>query len=49
MTIREYIEQAIDESRTIEIEYVKYDGTSSKRSISDLSYSDEYGDDYIVG
>ena len=49
MTIREYIEQAIDESRTIEIEYVKYDGTSSKRSISDLSYSGEYGDDYIVG
>ena len=49
MTIREYIEQAIDEGRTIEIEYVKYDGTSSKRSISDLSYSDEYGDDYIVG
>ena len=49
MTITEYIEQAIDESSTIEIEYVKYDGTSSKRSISDLSYSDEYGDDYIVG
>lgn len=49
MTIREYIEQAIAENRAIEIEYVKYDGTGSKRQVSDLSYSDEYGDDYIVG
>ena len=49
MTVREYLDQAIAEGRTIEIEYVKYDGTYSKRKVSNLSYSDEFGSDYIAG
>lgn len=49
MTIREYLDRAIAEGRTIEIEYVKYDGTYSTRKVSNLSYSDEFGSDYIAG
>ncbi len=47
MTIREYIEQAIKENKTITIKYQKYDGTISTRKVSNIAYSDEYGSDYI--
>lgn len=49
MTIREYIEQAIKENKTITIKYQKYDGTFSTRKVSNIAYSDEYGSDYIKG
>lgn len=49
MTIRGYLDQAIREGRTIEIEYTKYNGEYSTRKVSDLSYSDELGSDYIAG
>lgn len=49
MTIREYIDTAIHEGREITIKYVKYDGTISNRTISDIQYSEEYGSDYIIG
>ena len=41
------LEQAMNEGSTIEIDYEKYDGEQSHRSISNIQYSDEYGDDYI--
>lgn len=41
------LEQAMNEGSTIEIDYEKYDGEQSHRSISNIHYSDEYGDDYI--
>lgn len=41
------LEQAMNEGSTIEIDYEKYDGEQSHRSISKIQYSDEYGDDYI--
>ena len=47
MTIREYIEHAIKENKTITIKYQKYDGTISTRKVSNIAYSDEYGSDYI--
>ena len=43
MTIREYIEQAVKENKTITIKYQKYDGTLSTRRISNIAFSDEYG------
>ncbi len=49
MTIKEYIDDAIINGKTITIRYEKYDGTISQRTISDIQYSDEYGygEDYI--
>ena len=41
------IQKAIDTGATIEISYTKYDGTSSIRKLSDIEYSDEYGDTHI--
>ena len=41
------INKAINTGATVEIEYTKNDGTSSVRKLSDLSYSDDYGDSYI--
>ena len=41
------LEQAMNEGSTIEIDYEKYDGEQSHRLISNIQYSDEYGDDYI--
>lgn len=49
MTIREYLNQAIKEGRTIKIEYVKDNGEHSIREVSNLSYSEEFGNDYIDG
>lgn len=41
------IQQAVEEHLALEIEYVKYSGESSRRQLSDVHYSDEYGTDYI--
>lgn len=49
MSIKEYIDKAIREGRDITIGYQKYDGTLSKRTISNVQYSDEFGDGYISG
>lgn len=42
---------AVNEDKTITIKYQKYDGTVSTRKVSDLEYTDEYGnyDEYIHG
>ena len=47
MTIREYIDKAITSGSKVTIKYVKFDGSLSTRTISELEYSDEFGDDYI--
>ena len=47
MTIREYIDKAINSGNKVTIKYVKFDGSRSTRTISELEYSDEFGDDYI--
>lgn len=47
MTIREYIDNAITSESKVTIKYVKFDGSLSTRTISELEYSDEFGDDYI--
>ncbi len=47
MDIKEYLDKAIKENKTITIKYKKYDGTVSSRTLSDLDYSDEYGSGYI--
>ncbi|MCQ2278347.1 MAG: WYL domain-containing protein [Bacteroidales bacterium] len=49
MSIKEYIDKAIREGRDITIGYQKNDGTLSKRTISNVQYSDEFGDGYISG
>lgn len=41
------INEAIKTGATIEIEYTKGDGTSSIRKLSDVQFSEEYGDMYI--
>lgn len=48
MTIREYIDKAINSGNKVTIKYVKFDGSLSTRTISELEYSDEFGDDYIT-
>lgn len=48
MTIREYIDKAIYSGNKVTIKYVKFDGSLSTRTISELEYSDEFGDDYIT-
>ena len=47
MSIKEYIDQAIKEGKTVTISYMKYGGELSTRKISDIKYSDEFGSDYI--
>ena len=47
MDIREYINEAIQKKRDITIKYKKYDGSVSTRVLSNVEYSDEYGDSYI--
>lgn len=47
MSIKEYINKAIREGRDITIGYQKFDGTLS--TLSNVHYSDEYGDEYISG
>lgn len=49
MSIQEYIDKAINEHRDITIEYQKYDGTRSHRRLSNIEYSNEFGDGYISG
>ena len=49
MSIASHIDEAIQQGNSITIEYVKYNGEISKRKISDLRYSDEFGDEYIEG
>ena len=47
MTIREYIIKSIRENKDITIKYRKYNGEISTRRISNIEFSDEYGDAYI--
>ena len=47
MNIRECIDNAITSGSTVTIKYVKFDGSLSTRIISELEYSDEFGNDYI--
>ena len=44
MTKEEYVDAAIINNESLNIEYMKYDGTISQRTISDIHYSTEYGD-----
>ena len=44
MSIRTEIDRAIRTGKDIEIEYVKYDGTRSKRRVSNISYCNDYED-----
>ena len=53
-SIRTEIDKAIRLGKDIEIEYVKYDGTRSKRRVSNISFCNEYGaygyeNDHISG
>lgn len=48
MTIKEYIDKSINSGNKVTIKYVKFDGSLSTRTISELEYSDEFGDDYIT-
>ena len=47
MGIREYLDAAIRTGKSVTIKYIKYEGEYSVRTISNIQYSDEYGDDYI--
>ena len=47
MGIREYLDAAIKTGKSVTIKYIKYKGEYSVRTISNIQYSDEYGDDYI--
>lgn len=54
MSIRTEIDRAIRTGKDIEIVYVKYDGTRSRRRVSDISYCNDYEDygyenDHISG
>ena len=44
--IRSQIERAINSNSSIEISYIKYDGTSSIRKLSNIKYNNQY---YHVG
>ena len=47
MKIKEYIDEAIRTKKTVTIKYIKYGGEYSERRISNIEYSDEFGDEYI--
>lgn len=47
MEIKEYLDKAIRDDKTVIIEYIKYGGEYSKRKISEIQYSEEFGEDYI--
>lgn len=51
MNIREYLDKAIRGGEEVEIKYQKKDGTLSTRIISDIKYTDKFGnkekDNYI--
>lgn len=47
MGIKEYLDTAIRTGKSVTIKYIKYEGEYSVRTISNIQYSDEYGDDYI--
>ena len=47
MNAKNYITKAIQDKRSITIKYRKYDGSVSTRKLSDIDFSDEYGDRYI--
>ena len=54
MSIRTEIDRAIRANKDIEIEYVKYDGTYSKRRVSNIEYCNDYelygyNNDHISG
>lgn len=49
MNIEIYIDNAIREGKFIIIKYIKYNGEISNRTVSDLRYTDEFGNDYIEG
>ena len=42
--IRSQIDRAINSNSSIEISYTKYDGTSSRRKISNIKYNNQYYD-----
>lgn len=47
MSIKEYLDEAIKTGKTVTIKYIKYDGEYSERVISDIQYSEEFGNEYI--
>ena len=49
MSIIEYIEEAIQNDKSVTIKYEKYGGELSTRTLSDIHYSDEFGEEYIEG
>lgn len=44
---RKYLEDAIQGNKKVKIKYKKYGGECSERQISNIQYSDEFGEDYI--
>ena len=49
MSIIEYIEEAIQNGKSVTIKYEQYGGELSTRTLSDIHYSDEFGEEYIEG
>ena len=49
MSIIEYIEEAIQNGKSVTIKYEKYGGELSTRTLSDIHCSDEFGEEYIEG
>ena len=45
--VQSAIARAVEQQLALEIDYVKYSGESSRRQLSDIHYSEEYGTDYI--
>ena len=49
MSIIEYIEDAIQNGKSVTIKYEKQGGELSTRTLSDIHCSDEFGEEYIEG
>lgn len=47
MNLKECLDNAIRTGKTITIKYSKYHGEQSVRQISNIQYSDEFGENYI--
>ena len=47
MGIKEYLDDAIKNRKSVTIKYIKYGGEYSERKISNIEYSDEFGSEYI--
>ena len=48
-SIEEAIIDAVDRKKAIRFSYSKFNGDSSTRTVSEVNYSHDFGDDYISG